>query len=45
VSAAPKKIGAAKTLKQLDALDAQRRAIESKVKPDASSQPRREPKF
>jgi len=32
VSAAPKKIGAAKTLKKLDALDAERRALESNGK-------------
>lgn len=42
VSAAPKKIGAEKTVKRLDALDAQRRAIESKVRPDVSVQPRLE---
>jgi hypothetical protein len=45
MSAVPKKIGAAKTVKMLDALDAQRRAIESKVRPHVSVQPRLEPKF
>jgi len=45
VSAVPKKIGAGKTVKRLDALDAERRAIESKVRPDVSVQPRLEPKF
>jgi hypothetical protein len=45
MSAVPKKIGAAKTLRTLDALDAERRAIESKIRPEVSVQPRLEPRF
>jgi hypothetical protein len=37
--AAPKRNGAAKTLKKLNALDAQRRTIEPTIKPDTSVQP------